>query len=46
MNEVKFGMNKYCGPAVLFILTGKDTDECASVISAVNGLVTLRIFRA
>lgn len=30
-------MNKYCGPAVLSILTGKSTDECASVISRING---------
>lgn len=42
MNEVKFGMNKYCGPAVLSILTGKSTDECASVISAVNGKYDVR----
>jgi hypothetical protein len=31
------GMNKYCGPAVLSILTGKSTDECARVISSING---------
>ena len=30
-------MNKYCGPAVLSILTGKSTDECARVISKING---------
>lgn len=30
-------MNKFCGPAVLSILTGKSTDECARVISRING---------
>jgi len=37
MNAVNVGMNKYCGPAVLSILTGKSTDECARVISSING---------
>lgn len=37
LNAVKIGMNKFCGPAVLSILTGKSTDECASVISRING---------
>ena len=36
MNKVE-GFNKYCGPAVLSILTGKTTDECAAVIGRVNG---------
>jgi len=31
------GLNVYCGPAVLSALTGKSTDECASVISAISG---------
>ena len=31
------GLNVYCGPAVLSALTGKSTDECASVISSING---------
>lgn len=31
------GLNSYCGPAVLAALTGKTTDECASVISSVTG---------
>lgn len=31
------GMNQYCGPAVLSALTGRSTDECASVISRING---------
>src|SRR5215203_3104914 len=37
LNPVKIGMNKYCGPAVLSVLTGKSTDECARVISQING---------
>lgn len=37
MKAVSLGHNKYCGPAVLSILTGKSTDECAAVISSVNG---------
>lgn len=37
LNAVNTGMNKYCGPAVLSILTGKSTDECAAVISSING---------
>lgn len=31
------GLNKFCGPAVLSILTGKSTDECAAVIGSING---------
>ena len=37
LKTVKEGFNKYCGPAVLSILTGKSTDECANVIRKVNG---------
>lgn len=37
LNAVNIGQNKYCGPAVLSILTGKSTDECARVISSING---------
>lgn len=37
LNTANIGMNKYCGPAVLSILTGKSTDECARVISRING---------
>jgi len=37
MNEVNIGQNKFCGPAVLSILTGKSTDECARMIGSVNG---------
>lgn len=37
MNEANMGFNKFCGPAALSILTGKNTDECADQISRVNG---------
>lgn len=37
MRKVKTANNPYCGPAVLSILTGKDTDECASIIISVTG---------
>lgn len=37
LKEINFGLNQFCGPAVLSALTGKSTDECASVISAING---------
>ena len=41
LNSVNIGQNKYCGPAVLSILTGKTTDECARVISSINGKYTI-----
>lgn len=37
LKDIQFGMNKYCGPAFLSALTGKDTDECAKVLSEVSG---------
>ena len=37
LKEVNFGLNQYCGPAVLSVLTGESTDRCAAVISAVSG---------
>jgi len=37
LKAVNIGMNKYCGPAVLSILTGRNTDECAKVIRSING---------
>lgn len=37
LKPVTEGFNKFCGPAVLSILTGKSTDECANVISRING---------
>lgn len=36
LKAVKVGQNKFCGPAVLSILTGRDTDECAQAIRAIN----------
>lgn len=36
LKSANIGLNKYCGPAVLAILTGKSTDECAAVISKVS----------
>jgi len=42
LNEVTFGLNRYCGPSVLSILTGKDTDTCAKAISAVSGQRVVR----
>ena len=41
LNSVSIGANKFCGPAVLSILTGKTTDECARVISSINGKYTI-----
>jgi len=37
LKSVTEGFNKFCGPAVLSILTGKSTDECAYAITKVNG---------
>lgn len=37
MNEVKFGVNRFCGPAVLSVLTGKSTDETASLLCQITG---------
>lgn len=36
LKAVKEGFNKFCGPAVLSIVTGKDTDTCARAISEVT----------
>src|SRR5262245_16168069 len=36
------GFNKWCGPAVLNILTGKSTDDCAYVISQITGNYEVR----
>lgn len=43
LKEVNFGLNRFCGPAVLSALTGKSTDECAAVISAINGQTTITV---
>jgi hypothetical protein len=37
LKSVNIGHNKFCGPAVLSILTGRNTDECAKVIRSING---------
>ena len=40
MNELKsvnFGLNKFCVPSVMSALTGRSTDECATVITSING---------
>jgi hypothetical protein len=42
MNKVIEGMNQYCGPAVLSIITGKSTDECASILAEVCGQREIR----
>jgi len=41
LKSANIGFNKFCGPAVLSILTGKNTDECASVISSISGQYTV-----
>lgn len=37
LHEVNFGVNRFCGPAVLSTLTGESTDRCAAVISKITG---------
>jgi hypothetical protein len=37
LKPINFGMNKYCVPAVMSALTGRSTDECAAVITSING---------
>jgi hypothetical protein len=37
MNNINFGLNKYCGPSVISALTGRSTDECASIIQSISG---------
>lgn len=37
LNNATIGFNHFCGPAVLSILTGKNTDECAAVITGITG---------
>lgn len=41
LHEIQ-GFNKYCGPSVLSALTGRSTDTCAAVISAVTGAKTIK----
>jgi hypothetical protein len=42
LKDVNFGMNTFCGPAVLSVLTGENTDKCAAVISAITGQREIR----
>src|ERR1035437_9439974 len=42
LQVVNFGLNQYCGPAVLSALTGESTDRCAAVISAVSGKTVIK----
>jgi len=37
LNNLNQGMNEFCGPAVLSILTGRSIDECAIVIGSIRG---------
>lgn len=45
LKEVNFGLNQFCGPAVLSALTGKSTDECAAVISSITGRTVIDAVR-
>lgn len=42
MNKVKEGINQYCGPAVLSILTGKSVDECSLILASFKGQVDVK----
>lgn len=42
LKSVEFGFNRFCGPSVLSILTGRSTDDCAKIISQVNGSYDVR----
>jgi len=42
LKEINFGLNQFCGPAVMSALTGKSTDECASVIMSITGNTEVR----
>lgn len=42
LKDINFGLNQYCGPAVLSALTGESTDRCAAVISAVSGKTVIK----
>lgn len=41
MDNVNLGMNVFCGPAVLSIFSGADTDTCADAITKINGRHTI-----
>jgi hypothetical protein len=42
LKAVEFGFNRFCGPSVLSILTGRSTDDCAKAITKVNGMYDVR----
>ena len=42
LKEINFGVNQFCGPAVLSALTGRNTDECAAVITGINGQTVIK----
>ena len=42
LKEINFGLNQFCGPSVVSALTGKSTDECASVIMSITGRAEVR----
>lgn len=42
LKDVNFGLNQYCGPAVLSALTGESTDRCVAVISAISGKTEIK----
>lgn len=37
LKDVQVGLNKYCGPAFLSAITGRDTDDCARILSEISG---------
>lgn len=41
LSDIK-GFNQYCGPGVLSAITGRSTDACAAVISAVTGAKVIK----
>ncbi len=42
LKDINFGLNEYCGPAVLSALTGESTDRCASVIMSITGKTVVK----
>lgn len=42
LNNVTFGVNQFCGPSVLSVMTGKSTDYCAAVIQGISGEKTIK----
>src|ERR1700687_1487959 len=42
LKPINFGLNHFCVPSVMSALTGRSTDECAAVISSINGRTEIR----